>query len=80
MRFFLGLEGASTRSTTYDSTYETSGWAAGSFGGTEIYLMKRLSIGLDAGPYYLASEVHGSDVKNGEVTIVINSFMNFYFL
>lgn len=80
VRFFFGGEVASTysRSSTYD--YETSGLALGGFGGTEIYLLKRLSVGLDVGPYLLSTKVRGGNTEEGEVTFVINSFMNFYFL
>jgi hypothetical protein len=80
LRFYTGLEGASTQSDSSTDNYKTSGFAIGGFAGSEIYLLKRLSVGVDIGPYFLSSEVRRSDTSDGEVYIVINSFMNFYFL
>lgn len=80
LRFYAGLEGASTHSTSDRTEYDTSGFAAGAFGGTEIYLLRRLSVGVDIGPYLLSTNVRRSQTTDGDVTIVINSFMNFYFL
>jgi hypothetical protein len=80
IRFFMGLEAASTRSYSKQYDYETSGVAFGVFGGTELYLLRRLSVGVDVGPYLLSSKVRNSNTGDANVSIVINSFMNFYFL
>lgn len=80
VRFYFGAEGAATYSHTDRYDYKTTGFAAGGFFGSEIYLMKRLSVGVDAGPYFLSSKVKDSNTSDSEVYIVINSFMNFYFL
>jgi hypothetical protein len=80
LRFFMGVEAAATRSYSSLYEYETTGYAFGGFGGAEIYLLRRLSVGVDAGPYFLSSEVRRSNTSEGETAIVVNSFMNFYFL
>ncbi len=80
LRFYAGIEGATTHSKSNLNAYTTSGFAIGGFGGTEIYLIKRLSVGIDVGPYLLTTKVHNSQTDDSEVAIVINSFMNFYFL
>jgi hypothetical protein len=80
VRFFMGLEGAATRSSSSSNDYKTTGFALGGFAGTELYLLKRLSIGVDVGPYMLTSQVRQSETTDGDVAIVINTFMNFYFL
>ena len=56
------------------------GFATGAFGGIEIYLLRMLSLGVDAGPYLLSTRVRGTDTRDGEVVMVANTFMNFYFL
>jgi hypothetical protein len=76
----MGLEGAATRSSSSSNDYKTTGFALGGFAGTELYLLKRLSIGVDVGPYMLTSQVRQSETTDGDVAIVINTFMNFYFL
>lgn len=80
VRFFTGLEAAATRSTSESYNYKSTGMAFGGFAGTEIYLLKRFSIGVDVGPYFLSTKVRNTDTSDGETTFVINSFMNFYFL
>jgi hypothetical protein len=80
IRFYLGLEAASTRGKAPVNNYQTTGVAIGGFAGTEIYLMKRLSVGVDIGPYSISTRVRRSATSDQELYIVINSFMNFYFL
>ncbi len=80
VRFFLGGEVAATRSYSQRYDYETNGMAYGAFGGSELYLLKRLSVGVDMGPYLLTTRVRDSETRNGEIVSVINTFMNFYFL
>lgn len=80
VRFFIGVEGATTRSYSSSYDYKTSGFAFGAFSGTELYLLKHLSVGVDVGPYLLTSRVQNSSTQDGEMFIVVNSFMNFYFL
>lgn len=82
VRFFMGLEGASTKSFSSQYNFQTSGTAFGAFMGTELYLMRRLSVGVDVGPYILSSKVKDARINNGDgdMYFVINSFMNFYFL
>lgn len=81
LRFYMGLEGASTHSKSNGfNAYETTGFAAGGFGGSEIYLMRRLSVGVDVGPYLISSSVRRTDTAESEFSIVINAYLNFYFL
>ncbi|MFN0118153.1 MAG: hypothetical protein ACKVQC_07695 [Elusimicrobiota bacterium] len=79
-RLYMGLEAASTRSTSSTYDYKTTGFALGGFGGTEIYVLRRLSLGFDLGPYVVSSKVRGSDTSSGEILVVVNTYMNFYFL
>jgi hypothetical protein len=78
-RFFWGLEVAKTDSQSDTSTYETTGTALGGFIGTEFYLARRLSVGMDVGPYAISSETRGG-TTDSEIDTVINAFMNFYLL
>lgn len=83
VRFFVGLEAASTKCTSSQYNFQTKGVAFGGFTGTELYLLRRLSVGVDVGPYFLSSKVERSQYNSsndGEMTFVINTFMNFYFL
>jgi hypothetical protein len=79
-RIYMGLEAASTRSTSDNNDYKTSGFAFGGFGGAEIYLLRRLSLGLDMGPYVISSKVRGGNTSSGEMSVVVNTYMNFYLL
>ena len=80
VRFFTGVEAATTRSTSDLHNYKSTGMAFGGFAGTELYLLKRLSVGVDVGPYYLTTKVRNTATTDGETAFVVNSFMNFYFL
>lgn len=82
-RFYMGLEAASTESSTSEYYFQTKGTAFGCFTGTELYLLRRLSVGVDVGPYFLSSKVQRtpySPGNDGDMYFVINTFMNFYFL
>ncbi len=80
IRFFLGAEGALTTSSARQNNYKTNGTAFGAFAGTEIYATRRLSIGLDAGPYFLVTKVRNTSTSETGVEFVVNSSLNFYFL
>ena len=59
--------------------YSASGSALGGFGGVEYYFLKRLSISLDAGPYFVSLKEKQTSLKDSGVDFVINTSVNFYF-
>ena len=60
------------------SSYSTSGTAFGAFGGVEYYFLKRLSICLDAGTFYVSLKEKQTGLKDSGVDFVFSSSVNFY--
>ncbi len=61
-------------------TIKTSGYMGGAFGGVEYYILPRLTIGLDIGPYYLSLKDKDSSETESGLDFILNTFLNFYIL
>jgi hypothetical protein len=64
--------------TAKSTTFKSTGYLGGAFGGIEYYLMKRLSVGFDVGPYYFTLNEKTAGQSSSGVDFVVNSFLNFY--
>jgi hypothetical protein len=78
-RFFSGGEGGYASADAQGKAGDSGGYIAGVFGGMEYYPLKRLSLGLDAGPYFISLKQNSGAVTDSTVDIVLNSSINFYF-
>ena len=91
-KFYLGAEGDSVRTSiqslnTGSTTNpiintpgfgNTTGFAAGTFGGIEFRPFKRISIDLDAGPYVFGLKEQVTGVSNSTWDFVIDTAINVY--
>ena len=69
---------ASYLSATSNNFKSSAGFGGGGFGGLEYYILPRLSVGLDLGPYFITmNKNNGVDSESG-VDFVLNTFLNFY--
>ena len=75
LQLFCGIEADSANAES--STLQASGFLAGGFGGLEYYVLPRLSLGIDLGPYYVNLKENGGTSDSG-VDFILNTFLNFY--
>jgi hypothetical protein len=61
------------------TTYENSGYAFGAFAGLEYYLLRRLALTMDVGPYYVKLKETASGTSDSGVDFVLSTALNFYF-
>ena len=85
LQYYAGFHGAyinsSLKSSGYSSStheYSTTGEAFGIYGGIQLYLLRRLSITLDMGPYYLLLKERTSQMTGNGLDFVINSAVKFF--
>ena len=77
-RFFLGGELAAVSGDTKDRRYGTKGFAAGAFCGIETRPVKRIAIGVDAGPYLIALKERRTKLTSSGLDFVLNTYAVFY--
>jgi len=71
--------GSASSGSAYSGDLKASGYAAGGFGGIEYYILRRLSIGLDIGPYYIDMKEKTTGERDRGLDFVFNTFINVYF-
>ena len=76
LQLFAGVEADYV--TAKSQNLKSSGYLAGAFGGVEYYILPRLSIGLDLGPYYLSLKEKDLAVSESGLDFILNTFLNFY--
>ena len=77
LQWYVGAD-ASFLSAESDHFKSSSGFGAGGFGGLEHYVLPRLSITLDAGPYYIQiTQRSGGDSDSG-IDFVLHTSLNFH--
>ena len=79
-RSYGGVEVAWLRSKTDGAgeKFKTSGYASGAFAGIEYYVMRNLSLAVDAGPYFAAAKEKTTKASSSGVDVVLNSAVHFY--
>jgi len=77
-RVFFGGELAALSGNTKDRHYGTSGFAAGAFLGVETRPVKRMAIGLDAGPYFIALKERKTRLSSSGLDFVVNTYAQLY--
>jgi len=86
-RFYGGFEGdyAQTTLRSVNSNIalgsgfgNTSGYAAGGFGGMEYRIVKRLYLDLDMGPYFISLKEKLTGVSETTPDVVVNAALCFY--
>lgn len=78
VRPYMGFEGDWIRATDDSGLQEGSGYAAGGFVGVEWWLGKRFSIGSDIGAYLVNVGESETQVTDGGLDFIINSFVRFH--
>lgn len=78
LRFFFGGEAASVAASQKNTSYKTSGMAAGGFAGLEYSFGKKFSLGLDIGPYFLSLKETTQDVSDSSLEFIANTAFTFY--
>ncbi len=73
---YVGLEGAYVMAET--RVQDSDGFALGGFLGIEYYLLSRLSLGFDLGPYYVRIKEKALGTSGGGVDFVLSTYLNFY--
>jgi hypothetical protein len=76
LQLFAGLEADYVLGET--RIQKSTGYLTGGFAGIEYYLTRRLSLGLDLGPYYVWLKEKDFGNSGGGVDFVLNTFLNFY--
>jgi len=59
-------------------SYSTDGMAVGGFGGVEYYFLSRLSLSLDAGPYFISLKEKQTSLKDSGIDFIVSTSLNFY--
>lgn len=77
VRPYLGLEGGSIRASD-ETGNKGSGYTAGGFAGLEWWIGRRLSIGTDIGAYFINISESQTQVSEGTLDFVANSFLRFH--
>ena len=84
LQYYVGVEGAyiysALKTGGYSSAHEYSsnGESFGIYGGIEYYLLRRLSVTFDMGPFYTLVKERTSQMTNNGVDFVFNSAVRFY--
>ena len=76
LQFFAGPEMGYV--TAKSSSLKTRGYFGGAFAGLEYYILSRLSVGFDVGPYYTYLREKSTGISDSGVDFVVNTFLNFY--
>jgi len=86
---YFGLEGAYVMNSTDkakdsgyiagDQTLKSTGFAAGGFMGTEIYVYNDISLQFDFGPVYVALANKDETLESGGIDFMINFGLTYYF-
>ncbi len=77
LQWYAGAD-ASYLSAKSDHFKSSFGLGAGGFGGMEYYILPRLSIGFDLGPYYIKITQNQYGGSESGLEFILNSFLNFY--
>ena len=77
-RFFVAAEGDYIATERTVSSYSVSGFAAGAAIGAEVRLLRRLCLGVDAGPYLFSLHEKTTRTSTNAVSFVANSSLTFY--
>ena len=75
-RFYVGPEVAFTHASAHNSSYSTSGFVVGGFGGFDYYLSRRLSVGFDIGPYLISLKERTTGMTQTNLDFVVNTTLN----
>ncbi len=78
MTWYAGGEAAYVKADTDSSSYNTSGFAFGTFGGLEYRVLPRVSVGVDIGPYVISLKEKQTGLTSTGLDFVINTALNFY--
>ena len=85
LQYYAGLEGAyifsgikSAGGYSSSREYSANGEAFGAYGGVELYILRRLSITFDMGPYYMLLKERTSQADNNGLEFVISSSVRFF--
>ena len=77
-RFFVAGEGDYIATNRTVSDYSVSGFAAGAAVGAEVRLLRRVCLGVDAGPYLFSLHEKSARTSTNAVSFVANSSLSFY--
>jgi hypothetical protein len=78
LSWYLGGEAAHASAEAQESSYKTDGFALGVFGGMEYRVLKRVSVGVDIGPYAIALKEQQTGQSQSSLDFVVNTALNFY--
>ncbi len=78
--WYLGGEAAYTTAESDSTSYRTTGFAMGGFGGLEYRILSKLSAGVDIGPYVISLKEKQTGLTSTGLDFVINTALNFYVL
>jgi hypothetical protein len=78
LAWYTGGEVAYARAQSDTTSYETKGFAAGGFGGMEYRIAKRVSVGVDIGPYIISLRETQTQMTQTSLDFVVNTAINFY--
>ena len=77
-RFFAGVEAGYVSSSASGSAYKVAGPLAGAVAGVEFRVLRRLAVGLDAGPYLFALHEKSTAASQTSADFVFNSSLSFF--
>jgi hypothetical protein len=78
LAWYVGGEGDYVTASSHSYSYQTTGYAAGTFAGLEFRVLPRLALGADIGPYVISLKEKLSGLSETGIDFVVNTAVNVY--